>query len=711
MKKFLRKAVMVITALILALSLAPGSMRYVQASNTPMFNDNLGDSWWTDAFQNQWLGYPSDSDAAHNVLTSATTTTDQPLPTPVISLQQGGDGRDGINIQVEMYVPHEHLAGVLPVRVPNNLVVRIVVNGQERATTADFNNALGGISFEPGGEYQVQVRLDVGDESRLVRVREEGTSVFYFMWLPSALSNTVVMNIAEEAEPPRQLHGAGDISQVFTLTNAERVNRGLSPLEMCGTLAAAALGHSSDMAANNFTGHDSSDGRTFEVRFLAAAGDLYSDGGENVGSGWMTPEEIVDGWMNSPKHRDNILNPRFTHLGVGLATGGDPNHSHGPQGFWTQKFGGGDGSPQELSAPVLHVDGVSLSWTPIDDADFYVVTFSKDPDYEREYTTEEIGLNLEEDIELEPGTYTIHVVAGHDGRIARSAPSNTVTFTVGEEETTDDDDDEDDDDNDNDEYLEGEPPEWSDDPLETDSGVLLDWEINPDNRYGYRVFRATCADSEGVSISEDPINIRIDGDTARIITFDPNARPGGVYYYYIREVLAPNPEELGPPSERRRVVVPGEYEPCCDDDDCDNDCGAIPTRGFIMKWIESSQMNVNNDMREIDPGRGTYPVIRQGRTMLPVRAVVEAMTNDDPDSVGWDGGESRVDLAAQGNIVSMWIGRTDALVNGASADMDVAPSIENARTLLPVRFVAEFLGTQIEWIASERLVIIVYNLP
>jgi len=254
-------------------------------------------------------------------------------------------------------------------------------------------------------------------------------------------------------------------------------------------------------------------------------------------------------------------------------------------------------------------------------------------------------------------------------------------------------------------------PTWRESPYPTEVGVLLTWYRNHGNQHGYRIFRATSSTAEGVSISEHPI--LANEDAPYLITLDLNACPGGEYYYYIREVLEPEyfdeetdtliPEEWGPPSERERVEIPPGYgEGACNDN--------IP-RGFMMMWIENPNMNVNDVWQEIDPGRGTYPVLRQGRTMLPVRAVVEAITDNDPNSARWYSAESRADLTAHGNTVSMWIGNFHALVNGYTVEMDVAPAIENDRTVLPLRFVAEFLGTQIAWVASDNLIIIVYNLP
>jgi uncharacterized protein YkwD len=58
----------------------------------------------------------------------------------------------------------------------------------------------------------------------------------------------------------------------------------------------------------------------------------FSSAGENIAAGQKTPEEVVNGWMNSEGHRANILNGKFTTIGVGYVEGG----SYGS--YWTQEF-------------------------------------------------------------------------------------------------------------------------------------------------------------------------------------------------------------------------------------------------------------------------------------------------------------------------------------------------------------------------------------
>ena len=54
----------------------------------------------------------------------------------------------------------------------------------------------------------------------------------------------------------------------------------------------------------------------------------------SIAAGYATPEEVVAGWMNSPGHRENILSPNFTEMGVGMTSGGGKFGT-----YWAQEFG------------------------------------------------------------------------------------------------------------------------------------------------------------------------------------------------------------------------------------------------------------------------------------------------------------------------------------------------------------------------------------
>lgn len=129
---------------------------------------------------------------------------------------------------------------------------------------------------------------------------------------------------------------------VVDLTNAARAvarNCGdtyypaVGPLTVNETLASVALAHSTDMAVRGFFSHDNPDGLGPFQR-MAAAGYQYTSAGENIAAGYPTPADVVAGWLNSPGHCRNIMNPSFTEIGVGFYQAETLYHE-----YWSQEFG------------------------------------------------------------------------------------------------------------------------------------------------------------------------------------------------------------------------------------------------------------------------------------------------------------------------------------------------------------------------------------
>ena len=122
-------------------------------------------------------------------------------------------------------------------------------------------------------------------------------------------------------------------NQVIQLVNVQRTKAGCRALALDARLSRAAPPHSIDMAKRRYFSHTSLDGRTFAQR-IRAQGYTGSIIGENIAAGYPTPKAVVDAWMKSPGHRANILNCRYTAIGVGSAVGGPYRY------YWTQDFGG-----------------------------------------------------------------------------------------------------------------------------------------------------------------------------------------------------------------------------------------------------------------------------------------------------------------------------------------------------------------------------------
>lgn len=117
-------------------------------------------------------------------------------------------------------------------------------------------------------------------------------------------------------------------SQVVALVNKERAKQGLSPLTENKKLSDVARLKSQDMHDKKYFSHNSPTyGSPFDM--MKSFGISYKTAGENIAQGYTTPEKVMDGWMNSPGHRANILNASFTQIGVGYVSDGH---------YWTQQF-------------------------------------------------------------------------------------------------------------------------------------------------------------------------------------------------------------------------------------------------------------------------------------------------------------------------------------------------------------------------------------
>jgi uncharacterized Fe-S center protein len=117
--------------------------------------------------------------------------------------------------------------------------------------------------------------------------------------------------------------------------------------------------------------------------------------------------------------------------------------------------------------------------------------------------------------------------------------------------------------------------------------------------------------------------------------------------------------------------------------------------------IDSPVFSVNGREQAIDEN-GTVPVIQDNRTLLPVRAVAEAMGG----TVEWDGATATATLTCENNVIRLVIGSTTAYLNDSPRTLDTTPVIINDRTMLPIRFIAESFGFEVGWDGASRTVTI-----
>lgn len=130
------------------------------------------------------------------------------------------------------------------------------------------------------------------------------------------------------------------------LLNVERKSRGLAPLHSSANLRNAATNWSSAMVRKRFFGHTSPAGSTMLSRVMRTSYINRSVRdwaiGENLGWGCgtlATPQSMVEMWMNSSGHRGNILNARFRHVGIGVATGAPAKFDGTHAATYTTDFG------------------------------------------------------------------------------------------------------------------------------------------------------------------------------------------------------------------------------------------------------------------------------------------------------------------------------------------------------------------------------------
>lgn len=208
-----------------------------------------------------------------------------------------------------------------------------------------------------------------------------------------------------------------------------------------------------------------------------------------------------------------------------------------------------------------------------------------------------------------------------------------------------------------------------------ENGVYLSWDRPSDfrNIIGYYLYRST---SSGKQSSTPITDFPVEGTSYN----DKNVKSNTTYYYTLKPVYKDN--ILGAVSNEVSVK------------------SGSNTLNIVLE-VGSKYMYVNGQRKEIDPGKGTNVIIKNGRTFLPIRAVIEAMGGE----VEWRQSDKRVSIYHKDSVIHLWIGDKIAKVNGSNKETDVAPYISDSdRTMLPLRFIAENLDCDVEWDGLNKTV-------
>lgn len=169
--------------------------------------------------------------------------------------------------------------------------------------------------------------------SRNLRPKHKHTKEYlkhYYPYIPLFLSIAALLLVLIN---PMRMHNRNVLAAVSNIsssallekTNKERVNNNLNRLQISTLLERAAQTKADDMKKRNYWAHQTPDGKDPWI-FIAATGYNYAKAGENLAYGFNDSETIVEGWLNSPSHRKNMLDRNFSEVGFGITS--SPNFNN-----------------------------------------------------------------------------------------------------------------------------------------------------------------------------------------------------------------------------------------------------------------------------------------------------------------------------------------------------------------------------------------------
>ncbi len=160
-------------------------------------------------------------------------------------------------------------------------------------------------------------------------VQRRGRDVWLVFAAPVALPRT-----EDAAQVSRQILSLVNEARAGGHRCGSKLYGAAAPLLLNAALTRAAFAHSQAMARYATFDHRGRDGSTPAVRVVRAGYGDYSLVGENIAAGAMTPAQVTQGWLASPAHCENIMDPRFAEVGIAFAV----NLSSGELVYWTQDF-------------------------------------------------------------------------------------------------------------------------------------------------------------------------------------------------------------------------------------------------------------------------------------------------------------------------------------------------------------------------------------
>jgi uncharacterized protein YkwD len=234
-----------------------------------------------------------------------------------------------------------------PLRTPLRYNMQLQQAAQRYSHGASLQNAIAGADYLAAQSAAIHLSGPANDgetESMLIarecrtlqdaRLREFGAE---------QRGRDIWMILAAPVSLPAKGDSASVDRVILALVNAARAAgrrcggkyfAPAGPLALDASLTRAALEHSRDMAEHDAFDHRGHDGSTPDVRVERAGFGTHRIVGENIAAGAMTPKQVTEGWLESPAHCENIMDRRFTLIGIAFAE----NLRSASAVFWTQDF-------------------------------------------------------------------------------------------------------------------------------------------------------------------------------------------------------------------------------------------------------------------------------------------------------------------------------------------------------------------------------------
>lgn len=153
----------------------------------------------------------------------------------------------------------------------------------------------------------------------------------YWPFIPVFVAICLLLSVAVQVVSPHHLTGRvlgyqtnRNAEQLLADTNIQRQKAGERQLVLNDELSQAAQAKANDMAKRNYWSHYTPQG-VAPWSFVTAAGYVYQSVGENLAAGFNDDDSVLNAWMASPHHRENILNQAYSEVGFGYAN--NPNYT------------------------------------------------------------------------------------------------------------------------------------------------------------------------------------------------------------------------------------------------------------------------------------------------------------------------------------------------------------------------------------------------